>query len=88
MKLSIKVLPSSSRDAIGGWLGDTLKVKVRAPAEDGRANRAAEKLVAKALELPAGSVTITSGHTSERKTVEIVSLSETEVYEKLSKPAN
>ncbi len=88
MKLSIKVLPSSSRDAVAGWLGDTLKVKVRAPAESGKANRAAEKVIAKALELPAGSIAITSGHTSERKTAEIASLTETEVYKKLCKSAN
>ncbi len=37
-RLLIKVVPASSRDCIAGWLGETLKVRVRAPAECGKAN--------------------------------------------------
>jgi len=29
MKLQIKVIPSSSKDGIVGWLEDTLKIKVK-----------------------------------------------------------
>jgi len=32
VKLKIKVIPSSSKDCIAGWLQDTLKVKVKATA--------------------------------------------------------
>ncbi len=42
MKLDLKVVPKSSRDCIAGWLGDALKVRVRAPAERGKANAAVE----------------------------------------------
>ncbi|MGH2901193.1 MAG: DUF167 domain-containing protein, partial [Solirubrobacteraceae bacterium] len=48
-RLSIKVVPGSSRDDVAGWLGETLKVRVSAPAERGRANAAAETLLADAL---------------------------------------
>jgi len=48
-KLRIKVVPSSSRNAVEGWLGDTLKVRVTAPPERGKANAAVETTIAEAL---------------------------------------
>lgn len=38
-RLSLKLVPGSSRDEVVGWLGDSLKVKVKAPPEKGRANK-------------------------------------------------
>ncbi|MBT8119524.1 MAG: DUF167 domain-containing protein [Gammaproteobacteria bacterium] len=52
MKLHIKVIPSSSKDTIAGWLGDTLIVKVKAPSEKDKANKAVIKLMQNILELP------------------------------------
>ncbi len=71
MKLKIKVIPSSSKDCVAGWLKDTLKVKVKAPPEKGKANKAIIKVLEKSLELPKGSIHITSGTTSSRKIIEI-----------------
>ena len=71
MKLNIKVIPSSSKDCIAGWLEDTLKVKVKAPPEKGKANKAIIKVLEKTLNLPKGSINITSGATSSRKIIGI-----------------
>ncbi len=71
MKLNIKAIPSSSKDCIAGWLEDTLKIKVKAPPEKGKANKAIIKVLEKSLELPKGSIDITSGATSSRKVIEI-----------------
>ena len=71
MKLQIKVIPSSSRDCVAGWLEDTLKIKVKAPPEKGRANKAVIKVLEKSLKLAKGSITIDSGFTSSKKIVEI-----------------
>jgi len=71
MKLQIKVIPSSSKDCIDGLLEDTLKVKVKAPPDKGRANKAVIKVLEKTLEQPKGSIHISSGTTSSRKTIEI-----------------
>ena len=48
-RLSLKVVPGSSRDEIVGWLGDSLKVKVKALPEKGRANEAVVALLAERL---------------------------------------
>lgn len=83
VKLSLKVVPGSSRDAIVGWMGDALKVKVRAPAERGKANAAVEKLIAAALQLPTEQVRIVSGHTNPRKVAEVTGLSAEEIRGRL-----
>ena len=83
MKLHIKVIPSSSKDCIAGWLEDTLKVKVKAPAEKGKANKAIIKVLEKNLELPKGSIQITSGITSSRKVIKITCANETGINKKL-----
>ena len=71
VRIAIKAVPGSSRDAIAGPLGDRLKVKVAAPPEDGKANKAIEALLAAACGLPVRNATVTAGHSRAEKTVEI-----------------
>ena len=80
-RLQLKVVPSSSWDAIVGWLGKVLKVKVKvmAPPEKGLANGAVEALLAKTLGLSSKSVSIVSGHSSPTKTVEITIMCQSDV---------
>lgn len=87
IRLPVKVVPGSSRDCIAGWLGETLKVRVRAPAERGKANAAVEKVVAEALGVSKECAQIVRGRTSPRKTIEISGLSEADVHQRLSKTA-
>ena len=83
----VKVVPGSSRDAIAGWLGEALKVRVRAPAERGKANASVERLVARALGVPTTSVRIAAGGASAKKTLEITGLTEADVHRRLPKPS-
>ena len=71
MKLQIKVIPSSSKDCTVGWLEDTLKIKVKAPPDKGKANKAVITVLEKTLSLPKDSVNIDSGLTSCLKTINI-----------------
>jgi uncharacterized protein len=84
MKLTLKVVPGASSNGIAGWLGDSLKVRVAAPAESGKANAAVKEVLATALNIPKQAVKIVSGNTAPRKVVEICNLSEKEAYERLS----
>jgi uncharacterized protein (TIGR00251 family) len=70
-RLRLRVHPGSARDALAGWYGEALKLAVRAPPEDGRANAAVEALLAQALALPRGAVKVVAGHAARDKTVEI-----------------
>ena len=85
MKLHIKVIPSSSRDCIAGWLEDTLRVKVQAPAEKGKANKAVIKVLEKSLKLAKGSISIESGFTSCNKIIEIINCDEDIIGKQLKK---
>jgi hypothetical protein len=83
IRLSVKVVPGASRDAVAGWLGDALKVRVTAPPERGKANRAVERIVADALGIPRRSVRIVAGATSAQKIVEVSGLSLSELRRRL-----
>ena len=75
MQLRIKVVPGARNESVE-WLGDLLKVKVRAPPEKGRANAAVEELLAQRLAIPQSSVRIVSGFGSPLKTLEISSVAD------------
>jgi uncharacterized protein (TIGR00251 family) len=68
MRLAIKVVPKASRDRVVGWLGDRLKVQVRAAPERGKANAAVAALLSDFLGAP---VRVVAGESSALKTVEI-----------------
>jgi uncharacterized protein (TIGR00251 family) len=83
VRLWVKAAPGSSRDQVAGVLGDRLKVRVSAPAEDGRANQAVCATIAQALGIKPRQVTIESGYTNPEKIVRIEGVSVGRVREKL-----
>lgn len=83
-RLKVKVAAGASRNAVDGWLGDTLKLRVTAPPERGKANAAVERLVAEAIGVPPAQVSVAFGHTSPRKTLEITDVSESVVRKRLT----
>ena len=84
MKLSLKVVPGSCADEIAGWLGDSLKIRVRAPAESGKANAAVTEILAATLGVHKRAVSIFSGASSARKIVEIDDLTVAEFRARLA----
>jgi len=79
----LKVVPGSSRDAIGGLLGDRIKVKVAAAAESGKANKAVCDLLARTLGVKARDVEIVSGQTSPEKLVRVLRITVSDAIKKL-----
>lgn len=73
--LELKTIPNAPRDEIVGWLGSALKVKVHAPALEGRANDALLEFLADRLAVPRRSVTLLRGDKSRHKVVRIDGLS-------------
>lgn len=64
--LRIKVVPGASRSGLAGILGDRLKVRVSAPPEGGRANRAVEELL---TSLSGYTCVVLAGHGTPLKTI-------------------
>jgi uncharacterized protein len=73
MALKLRVTPGAKRDAIYGtrvWGEDVrLVVRVRADAQDGKANVAVLRLIAEWLDWPLRDVRLVSGERSRLKTV-------------------
>lgn len=64
--------PGAVRTAVIGLHGGALKVKVKAPAEGGRANEALLDLLAGTVGVPRSSATLLSGPQSRNKRVHIL----------------
>ena len=82
--IAVKVLPRAACDEVVGWLNGALKVRVTAPPQDGRANRAVEALLATQLGIKKSAVSVASGHGSAHKRVEIAGLNHDEVVRRLA----
>ena len=75
-RLTVRVQPNASADRIDGPETDAagrryLKVRVRAVPEDGKANAAVEKLIAKHLGIPKSAVRVVTGGKNRLKALEI-----------------
>lgn len=73
--LEIKAVPNAPRSEVAGWMGAALKVKVHAPALEGRANDELCEFLAEKLGLPRRAVTLLRGDKSRQKVVRIEGLS-------------
>jgi hypothetical protein len=84
--LELKTIPNAPRDELAGWLGGALKVKVHAPALDGRANDALLAFLAEKLGLPRRAVTLVRGDKSRHKVVRLEGLTLAEARARLPVP--
>jgi len=84
--LSLRVQPRASRNAVVGWTGDTLKIRLTAPPVEGAANAACLAFLADLLDLPQAQLEILQGARSRDKVVRITGLRQEEVYARLKTP--
>jgi uncharacterized protein (TIGR00251 family) len=68
---AVRVQPRASKDEIAGEIAGAVKIRLQAPALEGRANDALIEFMAQLLKTPKGAVRILSGERSRIKRVEI-----------------
>ena len=73
-RLHLRVSPGATRSRIVGKHGDGWKIHVTAPPEDGRANAAVVRLIADAVSVSRGAVSVVSGHGGKDKIVELAGI--------------
>lgn len=83
-RIDLYVQPGAAREGLAGIYDGSLKLRLRAPAQDGKANRAVLDFFSELLDLPKQRVAMTSGQGSRRKTVLISGITPTEVAQSLS----
>jgi uncharacterized protein (TIGR00251 family) len=76
VRLAVRLTPKASAERIAGLADEadgsiTLKVSVNAPPEDGKANAALLKLLARALDVPRSDLAIVLGATQRHKIIHI-----------------
>jgi len=82
-RLRVHLSPGASKEGIEGPYGEAVKIKVKAPPIDGRANEALIDFLAEILGLNRSSLEIVSGRTSRSKIVRIRGLLPDEVLDRL-----
>jgi len=76
LRLAVRLTPKAGRNGVTGIKptaagGGELDVRVTAVPEKGRANAALIALLAKALQVPAGAITLVAGDTDRHKQLHI-----------------
>jgi uncharacterized protein (TIGR00251 family) len=85
-RLTVKAVPGAARNELAGYEGGTLRVRVAAAPERGKANRELTDFIAGTLGVRKSAVCVVKGATSRTKLLEIDGLSQAEVLAKLGLP--
>ena len=67
----IKAVPNSSKNLISGLLDESLKIKIKAPAVEGAANKELVKFLAKLFKVSKSEVRFKNGESSKRKRIQV-----------------
>jgi|SRR5512132_668113 uncharacterized protein (TIGR00251 family) len=81
--LRLRIPPNAKVDKVIGTHGDAIKIKLRAPAAEGKANAALRRFLAEQLQIPERDIVLEHGEKSRDKLVRIDGLSEKEIQSRL-----
>lgn len=74
VRLKLHIQPGAKKNEIVGLHDGALKIKIKAPPEDGKANKELRAYLAKLLGTPQNTISIDSGESSRKKTLSIAGL--------------
>ena len=74
--IRVHVIPNAKIDKVVGEHGDAIKIKLRAPAVEGKANTALRRFLAEKLSIPQRAIALEQGEKSRDKVIRIDGLSE------------
>lgn len=81
--LRVHVVPNAKIDGVVGEHGGAIKIKLRAPALEGKANEALILFLAEQLNLPRYSILLQRGHKSRDKVFRIDGLTEADLRRRM-----
>jgi uncharacterized protein (TIGR00251 family) len=85
VQLNVRVIPRASKPGIAGTRDGALLVRLQSPPVEGAANAELIQILAKALDVPRGSISIVAGERSRQKRVRIEGVSEDYVNTRLGR---
>jgi uncharacterized protein (TIGR00251 family) len=84
VSFAVRVQPGAKREEVVGYHADAIKLAIRAPALDGKANDVMIRYLAELLHVPRLSVEILSGALARSKVVRITGVTAEEVRSKIT----
>ena len=81
--LRFHIVPNAKQNKVVGEHGAAIKIKLRAPAVEGKANAALISFLAEQLRIPQRQIVIAHGEKSRDKTIRVDGLSEEKVRARL-----
>ncbi|MEZ0392371.1 MAG: DUF167 domain-containing protein [Pseudobdellovibrionaceae bacterium] len=81
MQISLYVQPGASKSEIVGIHNELLKIKIKAPPVDGKANQEVIRFFSEILGVPKGQIDLLKGEKSREKRILIRSLSLSKIKE-------
>jgi len=85
--IRVYVISSAKIDKVSGEYNGAIKIKLRAPAVEGKANTALRRFLAERLSIPQRAVTLKRGGRSRDKMIRIDGLSEEDIRRRLLEPS-
>ena len=86
LKLTVQITANASRNEIVGWLGERLKIKVKAPAVEGKANAELLRFLAERLGVRPNALQIVRGETAKTKVLAIEGVDEEKLRAAIESP--
>jgi uncharacterized protein (TIGR00251 family) len=86
--IRIHIIPNAKIDKVVGERGDVIKIKLRAPAVEGKANTALRRFLAEELNIPQCAIMLVHGQRSRDKVIRIDGLSDEDALRRLSPTTN
>jgi uncharacterized protein len=83
--IRVHVIPNAKIDKVVGEHGEAIKIKLRAPAVEGKANTGLRRFLAEKLSIPQRAIVLEQGEKSRDKVIRIDGLSEADVCRGLRK---
>lgn len=71
MKVSVKIKAGASKSEIVDFKNNILKLRIKAPAQDGKANKELIRFLAKFLKVTQKEIEILNGHTNPSKIISL-----------------
>ena len=82
--IRVYIIPNAKIDKVVGERGDAIKIKLRAPALEGKGNAALRSFLAEGLNISQRAIVLEHGQRSRDKVVRIDGLSEEAIHRSLT----
>jgi uncharacterized protein len=83
IRLKVRVIPNARKNEVIGFTGDEIRLKIKAPAVDGKANAALIQYLAELTKVPRSRIRLEAGEKARTKIIELDGSTPDEIRERI-----